>query len=272
MKGVILAGGLGTRMGIVSRSVNKHMCLVYKYPMILYAVADMTKCDIEDVLIVTSERTAGQMILLMGNGEDFNVNITYKYQREPLGIANALLLAKDFAECSPILVTLADNFCDPPPTDIVSTWDRTGAKIIINPVPNPEEFGVVATDVIYKVLEDGRVAWGAPNSIQSYTSPSIDEFIDEHPINRIIEKPNTYYGNLMIAGIYMYDSDVFDIIEGLTPSPRGEYEITDVNAKYLEMGALQYGIYNGMWIDCGNPDKLLDASIYARDHRAEPFT
>ncbi len=276
MKGIILAGGTGTRMGIVSRAVNKHLCLVYKYPMLMYSVRDMIACHISEILIVTSERTAAQVIGLLGNGEDYGVNITYKYQREPLGIANALALGEDFSDGGPICVMLADNFCDPTPTDIVESWDRRGAHIILHTTDNPSAYGIARFDMIYSVhgfgVSVGDITETPRNHGDSeYDEPTINSFLINRTMTDIVEKPSTHIGNLMITGIYMYDSNVWDILRDLSPSARGEYEISDVNREYLSSGELQYSIYTGVWLDCGSPDLLLDASIYAREHGLEVF-
>ena len=274
MRGVILAGGLGTRMGIVSKAVNKHCNLVYHKPMILYPLATLRDMGIDEILVVTSEGSAGQLINLLGDGSDYGVSMSYVFQKSPAGIADALSGAEDFSRGEPIAVILGDNFFNPTP-NILEGWEG-GARILLTPTTSPQDFGVVKLDepyksyhaqggsFIYSYGEDGVPTWTTGSS-DSYQS--VEGMLLEYPIVGIVEKPQEYIGNLMVTGIYMYDTQVWDIIRGLRPSSRGEYEITDVNREYLRRDELGCSVYTGMWLDCGSPDLLLDASNYAREHR-----
>lgn len=285
VRGIVLAGGTGTRMGVVSKAINKHCNLIYEWPMIMYPLMNLRACGINEVLIVTSEVSAGQFIQILGNGEELGMHLTYTFQKEPAGIADALRLGKRFAYGASIVAILGDNFFHPHPVDIVKSWDGIGAKIILYQTDTPEEFGVVATEGVYAKTNLGDICWGKDNKnlpppelprlgiqprypgwsiIDKYESFS--ELFTAHPITRIVEKPQEFIGNLMVTGMYMYDNNVWGSIDSLEPSPRGEYEISDVNNAYLERRALQYEVYDGKWLDCGNPDKLLEASNYVRDH------
>jgi len=276
MKGVLLAGGTGTRMGIVSRAVNKHCNLIYKTPMIMYPLMNLKACGISDVMVVTSEVSAGQMIQLLGNGEGLGMKITYAFQAKANGIAGALALAEDFSEDMPIVVILGDNFFHPHPIDIVQSWDGWPAKIVLHPTDIPREYGVVGTDIPYDYYIDGKVGFHVDSRyggifdddtiMDSIHWADIHSFFQEHPIQAILEKPREYIGNLMVTGMYMYNSSVWDIIRDLTPSGRGELEISDVNTEYLKCGNLTFDIYQGKWFDCGTPDSLLDAATYVRDN------
>jgi glucose-1-phosphate thymidylyltransferase len=273
LRGVLLAGGTGTRMGIVSRAINKHCNLIYKLPMIMYPLLNLKECGISDILIVTSEVSAGQFIQILGNGEELELNLTYTFQKSAAGIADALRLGRKFAAGAPIVAILGDHFFHPPPVDIVKSWDGIGAKIILHPTDTPKEFGVVATDGVYYYFSTNAMSWAAARDKLYTLSVPVghpdhlpDNILANHPIIDIIEKPQEYIGNLMVTGMYMYDNDVWNIIDKLEPSARDEYEISDVNNVYLARGSLQYEVYGGKWLDCGTPDKLLEASNYARNH------
>jgi len=231
MKGVILAGGLGTRLYPLTRVTNKHLLPVYNQPMVFYPIQTLVNAGITDILLVTGGQDAGDFLRLLGNGKDFGLkHLNYTYQEGEGGIANALRLAEYFADRDKICVVLGDNLIE---TNIVAAREKfesqeRGAHIILKEVPDPERFGV-------PVLENGRIV-------------------------RIEEKPKEPKSRYAVIGIYMYDGTVFDRIRKLKPSGRGEFEITDVNNQYLEEGTLTYSILEGWWTDAGTFDSLRRAT------------
>ena len=232
MKGVVLAGGLGTRLYPLTKVTNKHLLPVYNKPMIYYPILTLVEAGIKDILIVTGGNSAGDFLRLLGNGREFGLShLSFVYQEGEGGIAAALSLAEHFSENDKIVVILGDNIVEKSIKKEVEIFEKQekGARILLKEVENPERFGVAE-------IKDGKIV-------------------------RIIEKPKIPPSNLAVTGIYMYDSQVFDIIRTLKPSERGELEITDVNNKYLEMGQLTYGILDGWWTDAGTFDSLLKANI-----------
>jgi glucose-1-phosphate thymidylyltransferase len=231
MKGVILAGGLGTRMLPLTKITNKHLLPVYDKPMIYYPVRTLVNAGIEDILIVTGGNDAGDFLRLIGNGKEFGLkHINYTYQEGQGGIADALSLAEFFADKERICVILGDNIIEKNIRAAVEAFEQQerGGKIMLKEVPDPHRFGV-------PVLDGDRVV-------------------------RIEEKPKAPKSKYAIIGIYMYDNAVFDIIGTLKPSERGELEITDVNNAYIERGEMTWDILDGWWTDAGTFDSLLKAS------------
>jgi glucose-1-phosphate thymidylyltransferase len=231
MKGVILAGGLGTRMQPLTRITNKHLLPIYNKPMIYYPVETLVDAGITDILIVTGGRHAGEFLRLLGNGAEFGLkHINYTYQEGEGGIAQALGLAEHFAAGEKIVVMLGDNIVEKPIKKYVDEFrvQPPGGRILLKKVEDPERFGVA--------------------SFRGKRIVSIDE------------KPKRPKSDYAVTGIYMYDERVFDIIKALKPSRRGELEITDVNNAYLQRGELEYSILDGWWTDCGTFDSLLRAN------------
>lgn len=234
MKGVVLAGGLGTRLFPLTKVTNKHLLPVYNKPMIYYPIMTLVEAGITEIMIVTGGSHAGNFLRLLGNGHAFGLKgIQYAYQEKEGGIAEALSFAEHFADKDKIVVILGDNIIE---KDIkrevrIFAKQKEGARILIKQVSNPEKFGVVE-------FKDGK-------------------------IKKIIEKPKKPKTNYVVTGIYMYDSQIFDFIRNLKPSARGELEITDVNNMYLEKGQLTYSKLAGWWTDAGNFDSLLKASQLA---------
>ncbi|MEK6674994.1 MAG: sugar phosphate nucleotidyltransferase [Planctomycetota bacterium] len=227
MKGVILAGGLGTRMLPLTRVTNKHLLPVYNKPMIYYPIECLVNAGIEDIMIVTGGNDAGDFLRLLGNGHAFGLHdLHYTYQEGEGGIADALRLAEHFADGDKIVVVLGDNIIEGNIHKAVEDFGKSGAgaKILLKEVPDPERFGVAE-------LQNGKIV-------------------------RIIEKPKQPPSNYAVIGIYMYDSQVFEIIRPLKPSARGELEITDVNNAYLKKGQLSYDIIDGWWTDAGTFESL----------------
>jgi len=231
VKGVVLAGGLGTRLYPLTRITNKHLLPVFDKPMIFYPIQTLVNAGIQDILLVTGGQDAGDFLRLLGNGKDFGLkHINYTYQEGEGGIADALRLAEHFADGQKICVVLGDNLIE---TNILAACEKfekqeRGAHIILKEVPDPERFGV-------PVFENGRIV-------------------------RIEEKPKDPKSRYAVIGIYMYDGTVFDRIRKLKPSARGEFEITDVNNQYLEEGTLTYSILEGWWTDAGTFESLLRAN------------
>jgi glucose-1-phosphate thymidylyltransferase len=231
MKGIILAGGLGTRMLPLTKITNKHLLPVYDKPMIYYPIRTLINAGIEDILIVTGGNDAGDFLRLIGNGKEFGLkHINYTYQEGQGGIADALSLAEFFADRERICVVLGDNIIEKNIRGAVEAFEQQerGGKIMLKEVPDPHRFGV-------PVLDGDRVV-------------------------RIEEKPKAPKSKYAIIGVYMYDNRVFDIIGTLKPSERGELEITDVNNAYIERGEMTWDILDGWWTDAGTFDSLLKAS------------
>jgi glucose-1-phosphate thymidylyltransferase len=237
MKGVILAGGLGTRLMPCTKVTNKHLLPVYDKPMIYYPLKTLVGAGLSDIMIVTGGNNAGDFLRLLGNGREFGLkDISYTYQEGEGGIADALKLAEDFADNDKIAVMLGDNVIESDITAAVKEFNRQekGAKIFLKEVDNPERFGVAE-------IKDGRV------------------------IN-IAEKPEKPVSRYAVVGIYMYDNDVFEIIRSLKPSDRGELEITDVNNEYIKRGTMAYSILEGWWTDAGTSfESLFRASSLVRE-------
>jgi len=237
MKGIVLAGGLGTRMNPLTKVTNKHLLPIYDKPMIYYPIELMVDAGIRDILIVTGGKNAGDFLRLLGNGREFGLNhINYTYQEGEGGIAEALSLAEFFADQQPICVILGDNILEGSISHYVSNFKKqaSGARILLKEVTDPQRFGVPE-------IQGSRII-------------------------RIDEKPAHPASRYAVTGIYMYDQTVFDIIKTLKPSKRGELEITDVNNAYIKQGNMQYDILDGWWTDAGTFESLLHASnLVCRD-------
>jgi glucose-1-phosphate thymidylyltransferase len=231
MKGIVLAGGLGTRLHPLTKVTNKHLLPIYSKPMIYYPIEAMVDAGIRDILIVTGGKNAGDFLRLLGNGREFGLNhINYTYQEGEGGIAAALSLAEFFADKHPICVILGDNIVEKSIAPYVENFKKqdTGARILLKEVSDPQRFGVPK-------IEGDRIV-------------------------RIDEKPERPASRYAVTGIYMYDQSVFEKIKTLKPSKRGELEITDVNNAYIEQGKMQYDILDGWWTDAGTFESLLRAS------------
>ncbi len=231
MKGVVLAGGLGTRLLPCTKITNKHLLPVYDRPMVHYPLRCLVNAGIREVLLVTGGSFAGHFLQLLGNGKDLGLkDLHYTYQEGEGGIADALRLAEDFADGGKIAVVLGDNIIERHIRDVAEAYRQQGqgARILLKRVPDPERFGV-------PVFADGRIV-------------------------RIEEKPKAPQSDFAVTGIYFYDHQVFDMIRNLEPSARGELEISDVNNMYLDRGQLQWSELEGWWSDAGTFASLLRAS------------
>lgn len=238
MKGVILAGGLGTRLHPLTKVTNKCLLPIYNKPMIYYPIESMVASGITDILLVCGGNAAGEFLRILGNGEEFGLkHLHYTYQKEASGIAHALGLAEDWADNEPICVILADNIFECAFKDSIKEFESNpvGARIFTYQSDHPESYGVVETD------EKGKVIG-------------------------LEEKPANPKSNLVVAGLYLYDSSVWDFIKRLQPSVRGELEITDVNKYYLQLGNLEAIKVEGWWCDCGeNFDSYVEANVKCRN-------
>jgi glucose-1-phosphate thymidylyltransferase len=231
MKGVILAGGLGTRLYPLTKITNKHLLPVYDRPMIYYPIETLIHAGIRDIMIVTGGKKSGDFLSLLGNGSDFGLkHINYTYQKGEGGIAEALGLCEHWAAGEAVCVVLGDNLIEKSIGRAVRNFaeQKVGAKIMLKEVHDPERFGVAE-------LKGDRVL-------------------------SIEEKPKRPKSNLAVIGIYLYDARVFDIIKTLEPSDRGELEITDVNNWYIRDGSMTYEVLDGWWTDAGTFESLLRAA------------
>lgn len=235
MKGIVLAGGLGTRLSPCTKVTNKHLLPVYNKPMIYYPLGTLVHAGVKEIMIVSGKGHAGHFLELLGDGRRFGVKFSYTVQEEPGGIAQALLLAEDFADGGKITVVLGDNIIEDNIRDYVDDFRHQGkgAKLFLKEIPDPERFGVAE-------IKDGKII-------------------------SIEEKPKEPKSNFAVAGLYMYDSQAFDIIKKLRPSGRGELEITDVNNFYINQGTVTHEILKGFWSDAGKFDSLFKASQFIRD-------
>ena len=221
MKGIVLAGGHGTRLMPLTKVTNKHLLPVGSKPMIYHPIERLIQAGVTEIMIVTGVEHMGDVVALLGSGRDFGAEFTYRVQDEAGGIAQALGLARTFVGSDPMVVILGDNvFAD----DITPYVDRfrsqeAGARILVKEVPDPERFGVAE-------IVDGRVI-------------------------SIVEKPPEPKSNYCVTGIYMYPASVFEVVSTLEPSGRGELEISDVNAHYCAQGTLEYDMLQGWWTDAG---------------------
>lgn len=231
MKGVVLAGGLGSRLKPLTKVTNKHLLPVYNQPMIYYPIQTLVNAGIDDIMIVTGGNSAGDFLKLLGNGKDFGLkHINYTYQEGEGGIADALSLVEHFADDEPLCVVLGDNIIEGNITRAAGDYKKqgTGAKILLKQVHDPNRFGVPE--------------------------------LDGDKVLRIEEKPENPKSDFAVIGIYFYDATVFDIIKTLKPSGRGELEITDVNNHYIDRNEMTWNELDGWWTDAGTFESLLHAT------------
>ena len=227
-KGVILAGGTGSRLYPLTKVTNKHLLPVYDRPMIYYPLETLKKMGCKDILIVSGREHCGDILNLLGSGRDMGLKLSYEIQDEAGGIAHALSLAERFVGSSNVVVCLGDNIFD---DDITIEGFEGGARIFLKPVHDPERFGVAE-------LEKGN----------------------DCKVISIEEKPETPKSNFAVTGLYVYDNKVFNYIKNLTPSERGELEITDVNNFYVKDGLMTCQLLESWWSDAGTFESLLKAS------------
>ncbi len=238
MKGIILAGGAGTRLHPLTKITSKQLLPVYDRPMIYYPLQTLLDAGIRDILIIVAPDYAGDFLNLLGSGKDFGVRFSYEIQDKPEGLAQAFIIGKTFAGSDNVTMILGDNIFVGSETflkDAIQTFTR-GARVFAKQVPDPERFGVVSFD-------------------------------DNHHAVSIEEKPAKPKSNYAVTGLYIYDNSVVSRAAALKPSARGELEITDLNNIYLGENLLDVCIYDGFWLDTGTFDTLLDAGNKIREYR-----
>lgn len=235
MKGVILAGGTGSRLYPLTKVTNKHLLPVYNKPMIYYPLETLINAGIKEIMIVLGGESVGDFVRLLGSGKEFGVSLTYRYQDEAGGIAQALGLARDFIGNDDVMVVLGDNIIEDNLKDAVEEYKSSAAEaaVFLKEVPDPERFGVPE-------IKDNRVV-------------------------NIEEKPTNPKSSYAVTGVYIYNSVVFNIIDTLKPSNRGELEITDVNNAYIKRGTLKPFYLKGYWTDAGKFESLFRANRLARE-------
>ena len=230
LKGVILVGGLGTRLHPLTKVTSKHLLPVGNEPMIFHSVKQLTAAGITDILIVTNAQYVGDFVNALGSGKDFGCEFTYRVQEEAKGVAHALSLAEGFTAGDRIVVLLGDNIFEHSIQQAISDFQgqQTGARVLLKQVDDPKRYGVAVLNRKHQIVE-----------------------IEEKPIH-----PKSDYA---VVGVYFYDASVFDIIRTIEPSARGEYEITSVNNVYIDRGQLEYSLVEGEWVDAGTFDSLAEA-------------
>jgi glucose-1-phosphate thymidylyltransferase len=233
LKGIILAGGTSSRLFPLTKIFTKHLLPVGKYPMIIHAVNKLRQAGINEILIISDRHQTGNIIQLLGSGEEFNVSLTYRIQEKAGGIAHALEVAKTFVNQEPMVVLLGDNIFSDDLFPYVESFkkQRKGAKVLLKRVDDPHRYGV----------------------------PELNESM----IVNIEEKPMNPKSSYAVTGVYMYDSSVFEIISTIKPSDRGELEITDVNNIYIRNNQLTFDVLQGWWIDAGTHESLFLANELA---------
>ncbi len=230
MKGVVLAGGLGTRLHPLTKATNKHLLPVGNEPMLYHPIRQLVGAGIQDILVITSTLHMGDVVRCLGSGAEFDCRLSYKVQERPKGIAQALALAEDFVGNHPVCTILGDNIFEysiKPYTDAFRA-QKMGAHVLLKEVGDPERYGVAA--------------------------------LDEHQVIEIQEKPEQPKSPYAVVGLYYFDTHIFDVIRSITPSDRGEMEITSVNNVYIAKQQLQYSICHGHWTDAGTFNSLLEAN------------
>lgn len=234
LKGVVLAGGSGSRLFPLTLVTNKHLLPVYDRPMIYYPLAVLRDMGCREVMVVVGGRSVGDILELLHDGSEFDLDLTYRYQRGALGIAHAIGLARDFAGNDPIAIVLGDNVLHGSLDEFAAAFvaGTAEAGAVLTQVPDPARFGVA-------------------------------EFADDGTIIGFEEKPRVPKSDLIPIGVYFFRPSVFDVIQTLTPSARGEFEITDLLNHYLARGTLAHTVFQGEWMDAGTIDALLESGMFA---------
>lgn len=232
VKGIILAGGSGSRLNPCTKVTNKHLLPVYNKPMVYYPLQTLIDAGIKEILIVSGPGHAGHFVNLLGSGKEFGVKLSYEMQDEAGGIAQALGLAEDFVDKENVVVILGDNILEDNIKEDVENF-KNGAKIFLKEVPDPQRFGVPV--------------------------------LDGKKVTNIEEKPKEPKSKYAVTGLYIYDKEVFNIIKKLKPSNRGELEITDVNNHYIKKGEINWSILKGYWTDAGTFESLFRASKLVKE-------
>ncbi len=233
MKGIILAGGAGTRLHPLTRVTSKQLLPIYNKPMIFYPLQTLLDAGIREILIIVAPDHAGDFLKLLGSGKDFGCKFSYEIQDKPEGLAQAFIIGENFIGKDDVTLILGDNLFDDDFSQAVKTF-KSGARVFAKKVKDPERFGVVTFDERNKVIS-------------------------------IIEKPKNPKSNYAVTGLYVYDNSVVKKAHALKPSPRGELEITDLNNVYLKEGTLDVAFVSGAWLDTGTFESLYEATVFARD-------
>lgn len=233
MKGIILAGGAGTRLSPLTKITSKQLLPVYNKPMIFYPLETLLRAGIRDILIIIAPSNAGDFLKLLGSGRDFGCKFTYEIQDKPEGLAQAFIIGEKFIDDDSVTMVLGDNLYEDDFSESISTF-QSGARVFAKAVPDPERFGVVEFDESRKVIS-------------------------------IIEKPAAPASNYAVTGLYVYDNTVVQRAKSLQPSSRGELEITDLNNTYLRDGQLDVAFVEGRWFDTGTFESLYEAASFARE-------
>ncbi|HEX6982820.1 MAG TPA: sugar phosphate nucleotidyltransferase [Balneolaceae bacterium] len=233
MKGIILAGGTGSRLYPLTKVTNKHLLPIGNKPMIYYPIEKLTGAGIEEILVVTGTEHMGDVVNLLGSGKDFGCRFTYKVQDEAGGIAQALGLAENFVGDESMVIILADNIFETSLEKALKSYSGDGAQILLKEVDDPERFGVAE--------------------------------VEGDKIIGIEEKPDHPKSRFAVTGVYMYDAKVFDYIRDLKPSERGEFEITDINNRYISNGNMRFSVMDGWWTDAGTPESYKRANKWIAD-------
>ncbi|MDD4902468.1 MAG: sugar phosphate nucleotidyltransferase [Patescibacteria group bacterium] len=236
MRGIILSGGLGTRLRPLTNVTSKQLLPVYNKPMIYYPLNTLLKAGIKEILIIVAPERAGDYSNLLGSGKEFGAKFTYEVQDEPRGLADALIIGDNFIDQENIALILGDNIFEDDFTAEIKKF-KGGGKIFAKKVTDPERFGVV-------------------------------DFVGQK-VKRIVEKPREFVSEYAVTGLYLYDYRAVQVAKELKPSPRGELEITDVNNWFLAKGELEVAKINGVWIDAGTFDSLLEAQNFAKEKLAD---
>lgn len=233
MKGIILAGGSGTRLRPLTKITSKQLLPIYNKPMIFYPIETLVKAGIEDILIIVAPERSGDFLNLLGSGKDFGCKFSYEVQEKPEGLAQAFLIGDNFIGDDPVTLILGDNLFEEDFTPAITSFDK-GARVFAKQVPDPERFGVVAFD-------------------------------DNKKVTSIVEKPEEPASEYAVTGMYIYDNTVVQKAKSLKPSPRGELEITDLNNLYLKDGQLDVAFVEGKWLDTGTFEAMFQAIQFARE-------
>jgi glucose-1-phosphate thymidylyltransferase len=239
MKGIILAGGSGTRLRPLTLVTSKQLLPVYDKPMVFYPLETLLKAGIREILIIVAPERAGDFLHVLGSGKEFGAKFTYEIQDKPNGLAEAFIIGKDFIDAENVTLILGDNIFlgrDDETNEAIQGFER-GGRVFAKEVPDPERFGVV-------------------------------EFDDQRRVVSIEEKPKQPKSPYALTGLYVFDPTVVAMAEGLKPSARGELEITDIHKAYLERGELDVRMYNGDWLDTGTFDSLLAANVAVAKRRS----
>lgn len=233
MRGIILSGGLGTRLRPLTKITSKQLLPVYDRPMIYYPLNTLLKAGIKDILIIVAPQYAGDYLNLLGSGKEFGARFTYEVQEEPRGLADAFIIGENFIDGEDVVMVLGDNIIEDDVSEDIKNF-KGGARVFAKKVPDPERFGVVRFDDSGKPVE-------------------------------IVEKPKEKISDSALIGLYIYDGRVVEVAKNVQPSERGELEIVDLHRWYLERGELSVAEIKGEWVDAGTFDSLLKAQVFAKE-------